>query len=100
MTETPAAPASIDVDHLCALAHFDFSAEEKEKFRADLSSIVGYVQKLSDLDLDGIAPTQYGQPVANALREDVPEPSIPRETALANAPDASGDEYRMPKIVE
>ena len=100
MTENPAAPASIDVDHLCALAHFDFSAEEKEKFRADLSSIVGYVQKLSDLDLDGIEPTQYGQPVANALREDVPEPSIPRETALANAPDSSGDEYRMPKIVE
>ena len=92
--------AAIDVDHLCALAHFDFTDEEKEKFRTELSSIVGYVRKLSDLDLSGIEPTQYGQPVVNALRDDVPEASLPRETVLANAPDSSDEEFRMPKIVE
>lgn len=100
MNANTAETASIDVDHLCQLAHFDFSPEEKEKFRAELSSIVGYVRKLSDLDLDGIEPTQYGQPVANVMRDDEPEPSLPRETVLANAPDASDTEYRMPRIVE
>lgn len=100
MNDNATEPASIDVDHLCRLAHFDFSAEEKEKFRADLSSIVGYVRKISALDLEGVEPTQYGQPVVNALRDDVPEPSLDRETVLAGAPDASETEYRMPRIVE
>ncbi|MBQ7667100.1 MAG: Asp-tRNA(Asn)/Glu-tRNA(Gln) amidotransferase subunit GatC [Kiritimatiellae bacterium] len=100
MNTASSQPDTIDIDHLCRLAHFDFTAEEKEKFRSNLSSIVGYVRKLADLDLDGIEPTQYGQPVVNAMRDDEVEASLPRDTVLANAPDASQTEFRMPRIVE
>jgi len=94
-------PASdFDVAHICALAHFDLSAEEQARFQKELGPIVAYVNKLSELDLSGIEPTQYGQPVTSVLREDAVEPSLPRETVLANAPDASETEFRMPKIVE
>ena len=100
MNQSATQNPDIDVEHLCRLAHFDFSDEEKSKFASDLSSIVGYVRKLSALDLSGIEPTQYGQPVANVLRDDISESSLDRETVLANAPDASETEFRMPRIVE
>ena len=61
---------------------------------------VGGFGGLFELDLTGIEPTQYGQPVANVLREDEVEPSLDRETVLRNAPDASETEFRMPRIVE
>jgi aspartyl-tRNA(Asn)/glutamyl-tRNA(Gln) amidotransferase subunit C len=92
--------SSLDVAHVCALAHFDLSPEEMAMFQRELGPIVAYVNKLSELDLTGIEPTQYGQPVANVLREDVVEPSLDRETALANAPARTGDEFMLPKIVE
>ena len=92
--------STLDVAHVCALAHFDLSPEEMERFQRELGPIVAYVNKLSELDLTGIEPTQYGQPVANVLREDVVEPSLDRETVLRNAPDASETEFRMPRIVE
>ena len=99
---TTAAPdqSGLDVAHICALAHFDLPPEEQAKFQKELAPIVAYVNKLSELDLAGIEPTQYGQPVANVLREDVVEPSLDRETVLRNAPDASETEFRMPRIVE
>ena len=100
MTTDESSSAQIDVDHLCRLAHFDFSPEQKEKFRSELASIVGYVRKLADLDLSGVEQTQYGQPVANAMRDDVPEESLGRDEVLRNAPDASPEEFRMPRIVE
>ncbi len=90
----------IDVAHVCELAHFDFSTEERERFQKQLEPIAAYVRKLFEVDVEGVEPTQYGQPVANVFREDVPEPTLDRETVLANAPDASDSEFRMPKIVE
>ena len=100
MTTTASGQNGLDVAHVCALAHFDLSADEMEKFRQELGPIVAYVDKLAELDLTGIEPTQYGQPVANVLREDEVEPSLDRETVLRNAPDASETEFRMPRIVE
>ena len=90
----------IDVAHVCELAHFDFSPEERERFQRQLEPIAAYVRKLFEVDVEGVEPTQYGQPVANVFREDEPEPTLDRETVLANAPDASDAEFRMPKIVE
>ena len=96
----PASAAGLDVGHICELAHFALSDEEKARFQRELGPIVAYVDKLSELDLDGIEPTQYGQPVSSPMRADETEPSLPREAVLANAPDASETEFRMPKIVE
>ena len=100
MTTTATGKTGLDVAHVCALAHFDLSAEEMARFQQELGPIVAYVDKLSELDVSGIEPTQYGQPVANVLREDEVEPTLDRETVLRNAPDASETEFRMPRIVE
>ena len=94
------ASSSIDVAHLCRLARFALDADEMARFQKELDPIVAYVDKLARLDVSGIEPTPYGQPVAAVLREDEVEPSLDRETVLANAPDASETEFRMPKIVE
>ena len=94
------APGGIDVAHVCALAHFDFAPDEMEKFQRELEPIAAYVRKLFEVDVDGVEPTQYGQPVYDVFREDVPEPTLPRDAVLANAPDSSDDEFRMPKLVE
>lgn len=94
------AGAGLDVAHVCRLAHFDFTEGEMERFQRELAPIAQYVRKLFEVDVEGVEPTQYGQPVFNVFREDVPEPSLGREAALANAPDASETLFRMPRIVE
>ena len=90
----------IDVARVCELAHFALSPEEQARFQKELDPIVAYVDKLSKLDVEGIEPSPYGQPVANVLRADEVAPSLDRETVLRNAPDASETEFRMPRLVE
>ncbi len=95
-----ASASDIDVARICELAHFCLSEEERDRFQKELEPIVAYVRKLTELDLDGVEPTKFGQPVSNVLREDIVEPSLAHDTVLANAPDADENEFRMPKIVE
>ncbi len=92
--------AHIDVARVCELAHFDMPAAEMSEFQGQLENILGYVAKLNELDLDGIEPTLYGQPVKNVFREDVNEPGLERFDVLRNAPESIGGEFKVPKIVE
>lgn len=90
----------IDVARICELAHFDMPSEEMAQFQDQLEHILGYVAKLKELNLDGIEPTLYGQPVENVFREDVTEPSLDPADVIANAPESIGGEFKVPKIVE
>ncbi len=90
----------IDVARICELAHFDMPSEEMAQFQGQLEHILGYVAKLKELNLDGIEPTLYGQPVENVFREDVTEPSLDPADVIANAPESIGGEFKVPKIVE
>lgn len=92
--------SDIDIEHIAELAHFKLSPDELESLKKDLDSTIRYVQKLFELDVSNVEPTKFGQPVSNVLREDVVEPSLDHDTIIANAPDASDREFRMPKIVE
>lgn len=76
------------------------SAEEKELFQPQLENIVGYVEKISSVDVEGVEPMMHGRAIVNAFREDEVRPSMSREEALANAPRRVGDEFLLPKIVE
>ena len=76
------------------------SAEEKELFQSQLENIVGYVEKISSVDVEGVEPMMHGRAIVNAFREDEVRPSMSREEALANAPKRVGDEFLLPKIVE
>ena len=90
----------IDVGYVSELARLELSAEEKELFQPQLENIVGYVEKISSVDVEGVEPMMHGQSLVNAFREDVVRESLPGEVALANAPKRVGDEFLLPKIVE
>ena len=90
----------IDVGYVSELARLELSAEEKALFQPQLENIVGYVEKISSVDVEGVEPMMHGQSLVNAFREDVVRESLPSEAALANAPKRVGDEFLLPKIVE
>ena len=90
----------IDVKYVSDLARLELTAEEVSAFQPQLEGIVKYVEKISAVDVEGVEPMMHGRPLVNAFREDVVRPSLPAETALANAPKRVGDEFLLPKIVE
>ena len=90
----------IDVGYVAELARLELTDEEKAVFQPQLENIVKYVEKISAVNVDGVEPMMHGRPLVNAFREDVVRPSLPAETALANAPKRVNDEFLLPKIVE
>ena len=90
----------IDVGYVAELARLELTAEERAVFQPQLESIVGYVEKISEVDVDGLEPMMHGRTLVNAFREDEVGESLPVETALGNAPARVGDEFLLPKIVE
>ena len=90
----------IDVAYVSELARLELSDEEKSLFQTQFENIVGYVEKISEVDVEGVPPMMHGHDTVNAFREDVVGESLPAETALANAPKRVGDEFLLPKIVE
>ena len=82
------------------LARLELSEEEKSVFQPQLENIVGYVEKISEVDVSGVEPMMHGRTLVNVFREDVERPSMDRAEALANAPAKVGDEFLLPKIVE
>ena len=82
--------------HVAKLARLALSEEEVEQMARELSAVLGHIEKISELDLDGVPPTSHVVDVVNALRADEPRPSLPREVALANAPERVGDGFGVP----
>ena len=89
-----------DVEQVARLARLELTREEKELFAGQMGAILGYVEKLKELDTDGIIPTSHAVPMENAFREDVVLPSIGLEKALANAPERVGTFFAVPKVIE
>jgi aspartyl-tRNA(Asn)/glutamyl-tRNA(Gln) amidotransferase subunit C len=72
--------------HVARLARLELSDEETERMAEELSGILEHVDRMSELDLDGVAPTTHVVEVTGALRADEPRPSWPREVMLSAAP--------------
>jgi aspartyl-tRNA(Asn)/glutamyl-tRNA(Gln) amidotransferase subunit C len=89
-----------EVEHVARLARLHLTAEEKERMRAELDGILGYIAKLNRLDTGDVPPTSHAVPLTSVMRDDEPRPSFPREAMLQNAPDRSGDLFRVPRIIE
>jgi len=62
----------------------------------ELSGILGHVETISELDLEGVPPTTHVEDLVNVLRPDEVKPSLERDRALAGAPDPAGDSFRVP----
>ena len=90
----------IDVSYVAELARLELTEEEKATFQPQLESIVEYVDKISSVDVEGVLPMMHGRELVNVFREDAVGEALSAETALANAPARTGDEFLLPKIVE
>jgi aspartyl-tRNA(Asn)/glutamyl-tRNA(Gln) amidotransferase subunit C len=90
----------IDIDHVARLARLDLTEEEKISLKSQLGLILEHAAKVVEVAADDVPPTAYAIPRANVFRDDVVEPSLPREAALQNAPEEQDDRFRVPKIAE
>ncbi len=82
--------------HVARLARLRLSDEEVERMAGELSGILEHVERISELDLDGVEPTTHVIELENVLRPDEPRPSWPREAMLERAPDPAAGAYRVP----
>ena len=89
-----------DVEYVAQLARLELNEEEKMLFAGQIDAILGYVEKLKELNTDAILPTSHAVPMENSFREDQSQPPIGIENALANAPDRVESFYRVPKVIE
>ena len=81
--------------HVARLARLELTEEEVERMADELSKVLDHIETIAELDLDDVEPTSHVVDVENALRADEPRPSLPREVALASAPDAG--RRRLPR---
>ncbi len=88
------------VHHIAELARLRFSEAEIGTFADEFARIVEFISVIESLELGEVEPLTHITPVHNALREDVPQPSLPREEALLNAPKHNGVFFRVPKVIE
>lgn len=82
--------------HVARLARLELTEDEVGHMTGELSKVLGHIDKIAELDLADVAPTSHVVSVENALRADEPEPSLPREVALASAPAVSDDGFLVP----
>jgi aspartyl-tRNA(Asn)/glutamyl-tRNA(Gln) amidotransferase subunit C len=82
--------------HVARLARLRLSDDDVERMSSELSSILDHIEKISELDLDGVEPTSHVVEVENVLRADEPRESWPRERILELAPDAAEGGFRVP----
>ncbi|HEV2789711.1 MAG TPA: Asp-tRNA(Asn)/Glu-tRNA(Gln) amidotransferase subunit GatC [Solirubrobacterales bacterium] len=82
--------------HVAKLARLRLSEEEVETMVGELSGILDHVDRIGNLDLEGVEPTSHVVALENVLRADEPRPSLPRDVALASAPEPSEGAFRAP----
>lgn len=82
--------------HVARLARLRLTEAEVEAMTGELSSVLGHIEKIGELDLADVVPTSHVVALENVLRADEPRPSLPREVALAEAPDSDGVGFRVP----
>lgn len=94
------AAVDIDVKYVAHLARLSLSPEEAQKFGAQLSSVLSYIEKLKQVNVEGIEPTAHAFPLINVTRPDETRPSMDHQEAMRNAPAQANGLFIVPKIVE
>lgn len=88
-----------EVAYVAKLARLELSPAEVEKTTEQLDSILSYVEKLGELDTEGVPPTTHALSIHNAFRADEVKPSLPQEEALANGPSQNGQAFVVPRVI-
>ena len=92
--------APIDIKYVAHLARLALSAEEEQKFGAQLGDVLGYIEKLKEVDVSSVEPTAHAVPLVNVMRTDEVKGSLSQEEALLNAPAQADGLFIVPKIVD
>lgn len=87
------------VKRVAKLARMSVDDADLPRLAGQLEAILGYVNKIGQIDLTGVEPLAHALPVHNVLREDVPGPVLPADKVLQNAPDAEAPFFKVPKII-
>ncbi len=88
------------VRKVAKLGRLELSDAEVEEFAGQLSAILEYVEKMNELDTDGVEPLAHCLAVSNVFRDDVVAESLGTEKTLANAPERDGEFFKVPKILD
>src|SRR5437764_8939934 len=82
--------------HVARLARLELSEEEVDRMSSELTKVLDHIEKIRELDLEGVPPTSHVVDVSGVLRPDHPTPSLPREVILAPAPEPLNDGFGVP----
>lgn len=88
------------VQHIAHLARLEFQGEDLNQIKGDMSKIIGFMDKLSELDTEDVEPLIFMTEKVNVLREDYSEREISSKDALMNAPKKDSDYFRIPKVLD
>ncbi len=86
-------------EHVARLARLELGEDELARLTEELGAILDAVSKVAELDLEGVPPTSHPLAVVNSWADDEPEPSLPLDDVLANAPSVEGTLFRVPPTV-
>jgi len=89
-----------DVEYVASLAKLSLDDAAKARMLGEMREILGYVEKLSALDTEGVEPMMHAIPLTNVFRQDEVGPSLDRDEVLARAPDHDHEYYLVPKILD
>ena len=87
------------IEYVGILAKLELSDEDKENAKKDMASMLDYIDKLGELDTEGIEPMSHIFPVQNVMREDVVTNGDGSDDTLKNAPESNGEAFIGPKTV-
>ncbi len=88
------------IEYVGILAKLELSDEDKENAKKDMASMLDYIDKLGELDTEGIEPMSHIFPVQNVIREDVVTNGDGSDDTLKNAPESNGEAFIVPKTVD
>lgn len=88
------------VRHVAKLSRLDLTDDEVGRLSGELSAIVEYIEKLNELDVEGVEPLAHCLPIHNVFREDVVKESLSNEEALSNAPQRHDEYFKVPKVLD
>ena len=89
-----------EIEHVAHLARLEIAEDKIEVFTEQMNNILEHISMLNKVDTDNVPPTYHVLPEKNVWREDVVKPSLPREEALANAPEQENGCFKVLKVIE
>ena len=93
-------PADLNIDRIAQLARIALTPEEKARFSEQLADVLTNIEKLKQVNVDGVEPTAHAFPIYNVWADDVAQPGLSVEDVLRNAPVQRDNMIVVPKVVE